>query len=77
LLKDITVHLGNVYIYVLTKIPGFMALGAKHFLETRLSSKFLEPMISFLAYLEPKLWLTNQNLDINSNLAKGNHGHFG
>jgi len=29
------------------------------FLETRLSSESFEPMIGFLAYLEPKLWLTN------------------
>jgi len=31
-------------------------------------------MIRFLAYLELKLWLTNQKLDINSNPTKGNLG---
>jgi len=29
-------------------------------LETRLSSESLEPLIGFLAYLEPKLWIKNQ-----------------
>ena len=38
---------------------------AQLFLETRLSSESLDPMIGFPAYLEPKLWLTNQKLDIN------------
>jgi len=32
------------------------------FWETRLSSKSLEPLIDFLAYLQPKLWITNQKV---------------
>ena len=47
------------------------------FLETRLSLESLDPMIDFVAYLEPKLWPTNQKLDINSNPTKGNLCHFG
>jgi len=75
-----------ISIYVLNENPGFMALGAKTmchffglkcFLETMLSSESLDPLISFLVYLEPKLLLTNQKLDINSNPTKGNLGHFG
>jgi len=54
-----------MYIYVPNKNLHFLALGAKptshfvgsSFLETRLSSKSLETLIGFLAYLEPKLWL--------------------
>jgi len=34
----------------------------KHFLESRLSSKSLEPLIGLLAYLELKLWVKNQKL---------------
>jgi len=52
-------------------------LWLKCILETRLSSESLDPLIGFLAYLEPKLWPTNQKLDINSNPTKGNLGHFG
>jgi len=52
-------------------------LWLKCYLEARLSSKTLELMIGFLAYLELKLWLTNRKLDINSNPTKGNLGHFG
>jgi len=47
------------------------------FLEIRLSSESLEPMISFLAYLRLKLWLKNQILDENSSSTKGNLGNFG
>jgi len=47
------------------------------FLETRLSSESLDPLISLLAYLGSKLWLTNQKWDINSNPTKGNLSHFG
>jgi len=32
------------------------------FLETRLSAESLEPLIGFLAYLEPKLWPKIQTL---------------
>jgi len=32
------------------------------FLKSRLLSKFLEPLISLLAYLEPKLWPKNRKL---------------
>jgi len=31
-------------------------------LETRLSSEAVEPLIGFLAYLEPKLWIKNEKL---------------
>jgi len=51
--------------------------GSSAFLDTRLSSESLEPVISFLAYLEPKLWLTNPKLDTNSNPTEGNLGQFG
>jgi len=47
------------------------------FLETRLSSESLEPMVGILAYLEPKLCFKKQNLSKNSNPTKGNFGHFG
>jgi len=43
----------------------YLALGTNptdHFLESRLSSESLEPLIGLLAYLEPKLWLKNQTL---------------
>jgi len=50
---------------------------AQVFLETRLSSESLDRVIGFLTYLEPKLWFTDQKLDINSNPTKGNLGHFG
>ena len=36
-----------------------------------------ESLIGFLAYLEPKLWITNQELHINSNPTTGNLDHFG
>jgi len=35
-------------------------------LETRLKSESLEPLTGFLAFLVPKLWQNNQNLDTNS-----------
>jgi len=38
----------------------------KLFWETRAMTWSLEPLISFLAYLEPKLWLKNQTLGKNS-----------
>jgi len=48
----------------------YLALGANptcHFfdsflLESKLSSKSLEPLIAFIAYLELKLWLKKQKL---------------
>jgi len=53
-------------------------LWLKCFLETWLSSQSMDPLMGFLAYLEPKLWFTNQKLDINSNPTKGsNLSHFG
>ena len=52
-------------------------LWLKCFLETRLSSEFLDSLIHFIADLELKLWSTNQKLDINSNPTNGNLGHFG
>jgi len=47
------------------------------FNKTRLSSESLKLMFGFLAYLEPKLWLTNQKIDINTNPTKVNLGHLG
>jgi len=47
------------------------------FLETRPSSASLEPLIGFLAYLGPKLWLKKQKLDENSSLRKGTLDHIG
>jgi len=38
----------------------------KFFLESRISSESLEPFIGLLAYLDPKLWLKNQNKKIES-----------
>jgi len=35
--------------------------GLKFLLKTRLWSESPEPLIGFLAYLEPKLWLKNKN----------------
>jgi len=77
----------HIYIYIRYKQKsGFYGPGIqnnvlffwlKYFLETRLSSESLDPLIDFLAYLEPKLWPTNKKLDINSNPTKGNLGHFG
>ena len=37
----------------------------KVFFESRLSIGSLEPLIGFLAYLEPKLWLKNRVFDKN------------
>jgi len=34
----------------------------KFFLETKLPSESIEPLIGFLAYLEPKLWPKNQKV---------------
>ena len=42
----------------------------KFCLETRLSSESLEPLIGFLAYLEPKLWLKNTLFDKNINFLR-------
>jgi len=42
--------------------PTQRAIFWLNFLESRLSSQFLELLIGFLAYLEPKLWLKNQTL---------------
>jgi len=41
----------------------------KFFLETRLSSESLEPLIGFLAYLEPKSWIKKQKLVKNCTLT--------
>jgi len=49
-------------------------------METRLSSNSLQPLISFLAYLDKlgqKLWLKTKKLDENLNPTKGDLGHFG
>jgi len=65
---------GHVYIHSERK-SWFYGLGSQNnvlflwlkcFLETRLSSESLDPLIGFstIACLEPKLWLTNQKLDI-------------
>jgi len=47
--------------------PFFLA---KVFLETRLWSEFLQLLIGFLAFLEPKLWLKNKNLGKKSSPTK-------
>jgi len=68
--KSATVTRQRIYTF-LTKIIVFPAVGAKPkshflaqgFLEIRLSTKSLEPLIEFLAYLELKSWLKNQKLD--------------
>jgi len=39
-------------------------------LETMLSSAFVEPLIGFLAYLEPKLWLKNPIFDENKKVPR-------
>jgi len=41
--------------------PNWPTFWLKVFMESRLSSESLEPLIGFLAYLEPKLWLKNKN----------------
>jgi len=77
--------LGHVYIRSERKSwfygPGsqnnLLLLWLKCFSETRLSSESLDPLIGFLAHLEPKLWPTNQKVDINSNPTKGNLDYFG
>ena len=52
----------------------------KFCLETRLSSESLEPLIGFLAYLEPKLWLKNTLFDKYINFFRNvwfpSHGKF-
>ena len=74
------------YIYVLSENSGFIALGDKivfHVCDSNVLWKLGSypslsiPLIGFLAYLGPKLWLTNWKLDINSNSTKGSLGHFG
>jgi len=40
----------------------FCPFFAQVFFKTRLSTEFFEPLIGFLAYLEPNLWLTKQKL---------------
>jgi len=65
------------WFYGLGSKNNVLFLWLKCFLETRLLFEPLDPLIGFLAYLEPKLWPTNQKLDINSSPTKGNLGHFG
>ena len=48
----------------------------KFFLESRLSSESLEHLIDFLAYLEPKLWLKNQNFVKNYTPTNADHGYI-
>ena len=42
--------------------PMSQIFRSSFFLETRLSSESLEPLLGFLAYLEPKLWIRTRNL---------------
>jgi len=49
---------------------------AQVFLESRLSSEALEPLIGFVAYLEPKLWLKQQKLVINSAPTNADPGYI-
>jgi len=83
---EITYRLpGHIYIYILNKNPGFMALRAKTMYYFCGSSVFLK-----LDY-HLSLWIPDRpyslsgaksmahkpKLDINSNPTKGNLGHFG
>jgi len=44
---------------------------AQRFLNSRLLSDSLEPLIGFLTHLEPKLWLKNSFLQKLKSLTKG------
>jgi len=50
--------------------PNKTFFGSSFFLETRLRSESLEPLIVFLAYLEPKWWLKNSIFDKNTKVPR-------
>jgi len=62
----------------------YLALGANPmshflahvFLESRLSSESSEPLIGFIAYLEPKLWLKIKKMDKNSTATNVDPGYI-
>jgi len=73
--QSITIVLKNLYSITIDDYN--YPISAQVFLETKLPSESLGPLIDFLAYLDPKLWLKNQKLGNNSSSTKGNLGHFG
>ena len=72
---------GHVFAPFWLRLPGPGRQLTSHFLTPFFGNyaiiRVLEPLIVFLAYLEPKLWLKKQKLGKNSSPTKANLCHFG
>jgi len=62
---------------MVNKVTFFAEITQMFFLEARLEDESLEPLIDFLACLDPKFWPKTLHFGKNSSPAKGNLGHFG